>query len=795
VDFNKNMKRTIPISIIIPAKNEGKHLPRLLESIKNQTVKPQEVIVSEYNSDDDTVEIAESYGVKVIEGGLPGVGRNKGAEIAQTEILFFMDADTYFIKENDLLEIYKKFEEKKFDISSCYFKSDTSSKAAQGLLNFLKWFGTRKYNLLLKLGFGAFMIIRKEAFDRVNGFDKNLSMMEDTSIVRKIVRLGYSEGMINKKIGITLSQGKKGKKGSLTFKMALGVVLGYISIVLAGYKRTQDFAYKLNEKALKFHGELGGVVDFKNPYSPDDRCQGYPSGISNSQRRFWEILVGGLSWFFLLIPVILAVFRLEKIFVIYIAFLVAYWFIRTIKFVAGIAIGYRRYQEEININWMKLINKKYPKEFEKLKFTYLCPVYAESLDVLEPSFEAFAKSTVGADKIDVVLAVEEKKSDFQRENFEYLKKKFGDKFRSMRYYVHPAGIPGEVAGVKGGNINWAARHYVKDLEANGEDINEYLLVTCDSDLRPHKKYLAAVAYKYFENGDERDNYYYASALHTFKNNIWEVPHIIRVQSNMLTLVLLYTWVVDKKKVLPFKGEEVYIRDTFSSYVVNLQTLKKFQFWDPEIANDDTAFYCNAMVRSKGTFKSQEVYIPTYNDAVQNKTYWKSHVSYYRQQHRWGWGSINVPTTYAALAAEKEDFPFWRRLIIFQNLFETQIWYLSIAFVLTFGLFLMGLINPSYSFTAYSYNLAQLMSVVFTFITLLNIPLIIYRRKILSTPKDWKWWRHLLDFAEIIFITINMLTFGFIPYIQAKTELMLGLSSFKRNFYITEKVKNKEVSKS
>jgi hypothetical protein len=106
---------------------------------------------------------------------------------------------------------------------------------------------------------------------------------------------------------------------------------------------------------------------------------------------------------------------------------------------------------------------------------------------------------------------------------------------------------------------------------------------------------------------------------------------------------------------------------------------------------------------------------------------------------------------------------------------------------------MGLINPSYSFTAYSYNLAQLMSVVFTFITLLNIPLIIYRRKILSTPKDWKWWRHLLDFGEIIFITINMLTFGFIPYIQAKTELMLGLSSFKRNFYITEKVKNKEVS--
>jgi hypothetical protein len=36
----------------------------------------------------------------------------------------------------------------------------------------------------------------------------------------------------------------------------------------------------------------------------------------------------------------------------------------------------------------------------------------------------------------------------------------------------------------------------------------------------------------------------------------------------------------------------------------------------------------------------------------------------------------------------------------------------------------------------------------------------------------------------------MLTFGFIPYIQAQTELMLGLSKFKRNFYVTEKTDKK-----
>jgi len=148
----------------------------------------------------------------------------------------------------------------------------------------------------------------------------------------------------------------------------------------------------------------------------------------------------------------------------------------------------------------------------------------------------------------------------------------------------------------------------------------------------------------------------------------------------------------------------------------------------------------------------------------------------------------VPIIFAAMANEKGDFPFFRKLVLFQYFFETQIWYLSIAFVLTFGLGLMGIINPSYNFTVYSYNLAQFMSIIFTFITILNIPLIFYRRKIVPVPKDWKWWRHILDFAEIAFITVNMLTFGFIPYMQAKTEMMLGLASFKRNFYITEKGK-------
>ena len=388
------------------------------------------------------------------------------------------------------------------------------------------------------------------------------------------------------------------------------------------------------------------------------------------------------------------------------------------------------------------------------------------------------------------MAMEGKKEELQVENFNKLKEKYGDKFGSMTYYVHPYGIPGEIAGVKGANINWAARHYVEKLEQEGKDIGNYLLISCDCDLRPHPKYLSAVTYKYL-TVDEPDNRYYASALHTFNNNIWSVPPIIRAQSNMLTLVLLQNWVVDKLKKIPFVGENVYVRDSFSSYIVNLKTLKNVEFWDPEIANDDTAFYWNAMVRTKGTFKSEEVYVPTYNDAVENETPWKSHISFYKQQHRWGWGIINVPITVAALSQDQEEFPMYRKLFMLRMIFEYQIWYLTVVFVLTFGLRIMGWLNPGYQYTAFSYNLPRILSYIFSLITLSNIPIVIFRRQISPVPKDWKWWRHIIDFLETFLITVNMLTFGFIPYIQAQTEMMLGLKKFKRNFYVTEKVRIKE----
>ena len=527
-------------------------------------------------------------------------------------------------------------------------------------------------------------------------------------------------------------------------------------------------------------------ADYDNEFKPKDRKNGFPKDMSYAKRRFFEIIPGFLTWSLLLVPVIFAVFKWDRLFVLYLAYLAAYWTVRTFKFVYGVVAGVGRMKRDIAEDWMGKIQDDKKEAFEDLRFIYLCPVYAESLETLIPSFEAFANSDIGANKIDVVVAMEDRKKDLQIENFKKLEEMFGDKFGSMTYYIHPSGIPGEVVGVKGANLNWSMRHHVKKLKAEGKDISKYLLITCDSDLRPHAKYLSAIAYKYLtvENPKKK---FYATAVHTFNNNLWRVPSLIRVHSVMLTLVILQNWVTDKKEKLIFSNEDLHTRDSFSSYVVNLETLHDLEYWDPEIANDDTAFYWNALVRTKGNFKSEEVYVPTYSDAVENENYFKTHKSFYKQQHRWGWGIVTVPVTLASVVGDK-DFPLEKKLYMFKMIFDTQIWYLTVIFVITFGMNIMSFLNPNFLFTAYAYNLPKIFGYIFSAITLSNIPILIYRRKVMPVPTDWKWWRHLLDFLELILITVNMLTFAFLPFLQAQTEMMLGLTSMKRNFNITEKVK-------
>ncbi len=91
-------KKAITVSLIIPVYNEARHLKACLDLVAQQTIMPDEVIVVDNNSTDDSVAIASSYPfVRIITEPMQGIvfARNAGFNAATGDIIARIDADTH----------------------------------------------------------------------------------------------------------------------------------------------------------------------------------------------------------------------------------------------------------------------------------------------------------------------------------------------------------------------------------------------------------------------------------------------------------------------------------------------------------------------------------------------------------------------------------------------------------------------------------------------------------------------------------------------------------------------------
>jgi 4,4'-diaponeurosporenoate glycosyltransferase len=96
------------VSVVVPARNEGRRLPGLLVALSAQTHPADEVLVVDDHSDDDTAAVATAGGADVVVApDLPDGWTGKtwacwtGAQRAHGDVLVFLDADTE--PEPDLL--------------------------------------------------------------------------------------------------------------------------------------------------------------------------------------------------------------------------------------------------------------------------------------------------------------------------------------------------------------------------------------------------------------------------------------------------------------------------------------------------------------------------------------------------------------------------------------------------------------------------------------------------------------------------------------------------------------------
>lgn len=174
---------TAKISVIIPTLNESKNLKATLVSTQIST--NVEVIVVDGGSDDNTVDIAESLGVKVISGYKNRARQmNAGAKNAKGDILLFLHADTLLPANFD--GMIRTAMQQPSTIAGAFA---LRINAANIGLRLVEW-GVKWRSRLFKMPYGDQAIfITRDKFDDIGGFPE-LPIMEDFELIRKLKKMG-----------------------------------------------------------------------------------------------------------------------------------------------------------------------------------------------------------------------------------------------------------------------------------------------------------------------------------------------------------------------------------------------------------------------------------------------------------------------------------------------------------------------------------------------------------------------------------------------------------------------------
>lgn len=186
--------QNLKVSLVIPIKNESDSLAQLIGSIERQTFQPDEIILVDGGSTDDTVKIAEQFcaensKIKLVKQreSSPGKGRNIGIETARNEWIALTDAGIEL--ENDWLEklVEKVLEKPETEI--------VYGNYAPKLNSFFEKIATLAYvppqneNLIRGITIASYLM-KKEVWEKVGGFP-DLRAAEDLIFMELAEKEGF----------------------------------------------------------------------------------------------------------------------------------------------------------------------------------------------------------------------------------------------------------------------------------------------------------------------------------------------------------------------------------------------------------------------------------------------------------------------------------------------------------------------------------------------------------------------------------------------------------------------------
>lgn len=259
-------------SVIIPALNEEKFLPKLLTSLATQTKKNFEVIVVDGKSKDKTVEVARSFSktltnLQVIvspKASLP-FQRNLGATKAKGNWLVFADADGEFLPY--FIDRCTDFVESSHPtVFATWFKPDSDVSGDAMFTLFSNMVVEMSQVVKRPLTPGPLTIISRSTYDAVGGYDEEHAFGEDFDLGLRLAKAGFQVSVLREAVSVyslrryrnegtikVLQQLAKGAIVGLVTKNSLKTMPGYI---MGGHlyrkkKPIKPSVLKVYEKKLK----------------------------------------------------------------------------------------------------------------------------------------------------------------------------------------------------------------------------------------------------------------------------------------------------------------------------------------------------------------------------------------------------------------------------------------------------------------------------------------------------------------------------------------------------------------
>lgn len=481
-------------------------------------------------------------------------------------------------------------------------------------------------------------------------------------------------------------------------------------------------------------------------------------------QRGLEILTGLIPWSIILFPLI-GSFFIPEIVAYFIILFTIYWFYRSIQTAINTTIGYLKVRAAEQTDWMAKLktDEKTSGKFSKLYHLVIIPNVKEPLSALERNIVSLQKQTFSSKKIVVVLAMEQRAYEIDKNKPKFIVKKYAKYFKQIIVTWHPL-VPGETIG-KHSNNAYAGKIVKKILvDQKKIDIKRFILTSCDVDSVFNPQHMAHLTYKFLTAKKPYQHFFQPPFL--MYNNVNRLPLFMRLR-------ILMAGAGNLGGLQKISGRFTL----FSTYSLSLWLLDKVGYWDVDVIPEDWHINLKSYFALKGDVDITPLDLPVIGDAPEAGSTWQTINNTYQTEKRWAWGVVDVPYVIKQTLLHPE-IPLLRKLKKLLLTMEWHITWSSSWFLLTLGATIPTVVNPAFARTTLGYNLSRTSSLVLTLSIVGLIAMTLYGN--LLNPHTGPKLRHKmlaflhpLTFVQWLLLPVLGFVFGALPGLESETRLLLG----------------------